>query len=93
VNGTSDEGVDAMLPLRDPPCREDTSGKEAEVVELAVLLHAEDLAALEEAACRHGLTPGQVIRRLIREFLGPGAERPPRRAEPAVFRAPPRSGR
>lgn len=68
-----------MLPLRDPPCREETAGTEAEVVELAVLLPAGDLAALEEAACRRGLTPGQVLRRLVREFLGPGAERPSRR--------------
>jgi hypothetical protein len=78
-----------MLPLRDPPCREETAGTEAEVVELAVLLPARDLAALEEAAWRRGLTPGQVIRRLIHAFLGPKAERTPmRRAEPG--RAPTR---
>jgi hypothetical protein len=82
-----------MLPLRDPACREEIAVTEAEVVELAVLLPAGYLAALEEAACQHGLTLGQIIRGLIREFLGPGAERPPRRAYPAEFRAPPLSGR
>ncbi len=67
-----------MPPLRDPPCLEEAVIPEAEVVELALLLPAGHLAALEEAACRRGLTPGQVLRRLICEFLGPVAERPPR---------------
>jgi hypothetical protein len=48
-------------------------------VELVLLLPAGHLEALEEAAWRRGLTPGQVLRRLIREFLGPGADRPTRR--------------
>ena len=67
-----------MLSLHDPPCRKDTPTTEAEVVELSVLLPAGDLAALEEAARRDGLTLGQVVRRLVRKFIGPRAEGPAR---------------
>ena len=40
------------------------------IVELALLLPAEAAAALERAARPQGLTVGQLIRRLIGDFLG-----------------------
>ncbi|HEY8503359.1 MAG TPA: hypothetical protein VIL46_02175 [Gemmataceae bacterium] len=44
---------------------------EAEVVELSVLLPHWQLAALESAAHRHGITAGQMLRRLIGQALAP----------------------
>jgi hypothetical protein len=43
--------------------------KDTEIVELALLLPARDVAALEAAAWKRGLTTGQAIRRLISGFL------------------------
>jgi hypothetical protein len=40
------------------------------VVELPLLLPADELPALERAASRQGLTTAQLLRRLIRNFLG-----------------------
>jgi hypothetical protein len=42
---------------------------EAEVVELELLLPTREVAALERAAQQQGLTVGQVLRRLVRDFL------------------------
>jgi hypothetical protein len=39
------------------------------VVEVNLLLHAGQVAALEAAAHRRGLTAGQMVRRLVRDFL------------------------
>jgi hypothetical protein len=48
---------------------------EGGVVELALLLPARQAAALERAAHQQGLTVGQVLRRLVRDFLREPAER------------------
>ena len=50
-----------------------------EVVELLLLLPAEEADALERAAKQRELTAGQLLRRLIRGFLDPGL--PGRRGE------------
>ncbi len=58
------EQVEAVLnaPMLVPP-------RGAEVMELPLLLSAGDATALERAARLRGLTVGQMLRRLIREFL------------------------
>jgi hypothetical protein len=43
-----------------------------EMTELLFLLPAPEAAALEQAARRHELTLGQLLRRLIRDYLDPG---------------------
>jgi hypothetical protein len=48
-----------------------------EMAELLVLVPAAEAAALERAAKQFNLTTGQLVRRLIRDFLDPGL--PPRR--------------
>jgi hypothetical protein len=47
------------------------------MAELVVLLPAEEAAALERAAKQHDLTTGQLVRRLVRDFLAPALP-PPR---------------
>jgi hypothetical protein len=49
-----------------------------EMLELVLLLPARQAFALERAARRQGRTAGQVLRRLVREFLaeGGGERRP-----------------
>ena len=54
---------------------------DGEMAELVLLLPAEEAEALEGAACRRGLTSGQLLRRLIRNFLDPGL---PRRRGPSA---------
>jgi hypothetical protein len=41
----------------------------AEVTELPLLLPSGEASALEQAARRRGLTVGQMLRQLVREFL------------------------
>jgi len=48
------------------------------VAEVPLLLSAHEVAALEELANRRGLTAGQILRHLIRDFL--------RQEEPAPVR-------
>jgi hypothetical protein len=49
-----------------------------EVAEVPLLLSTGALEALEGAAARMGLTAGQLLRRLVQEFLGrPQGQRPP----------------
>ena len=43
--------------------------RDTEVVELALLLPARDMAALERAARQRGLTIGQAVRQVISGFL------------------------
>jgi len=47
------------------------SGEQADssVAEVPLLLPVQEAAALEELANRHGLTTGQILRRLVRDFL------------------------
>ena len=52
-----------------------------EMAELILLLPAEEAEALEGAAHRRGLTPGHLLRSLIRDFLDPGL---PRRRGPSA---------
>jgi hypothetical protein len=47
------------------------------MAELVLLLPAAEADALERAAKQRDLTPGQLLRRLVRDFLDPGL--PPRR--------------
>jgi hypothetical protein len=58
----------------------------AEVVEVGLLLPASEAAALEAAACRRGLTVGQAVRRLIRDFVQPPPG-PPRKLGGGTDRA------
>jgi hypothetical protein len=61
-----------------------------EVVELSLLLQAGQVAALEEAAWRRGVTAGELVRTLLRDFLrrssspwpSAGLRGPARRFEP-----------
>jgi hypothetical protein len=48
-----------------------------EMAELLVLLPAAEAAALEEAAKARDLTTGQLVRRLIRDYLDPAVRRTP----------------
>jgi hypothetical protein len=50
-----------------PEC--DLSRLEGDVVELSLLLPGWQLGALEKASRRQGLTTGQMVRRLVQEFL------------------------
>lgn len=61
-----------LLERTDVLAREEAA--EGWVAEVPLLLSSEDAAALEEAAWREGLTAGQVLRRLIQDFLH-GSER------------------
>jgi hypothetical protein len=54
----------------------------AEVVEVALLLPGRQAAALERLACSRGLTLGQLIRRLIQEYLTCHAGAEAARGEP-----------
>jgi hypothetical protein len=53
----------------DSPDTDRVLGFKDEVVEMGVLLAAEHAAALEAKAHRLGLTTGQLIRGLVRDFL------------------------
>jgi hypothetical protein len=59
--------------------REGVARPEAEVAEVALLLPPGQAAALERAAHRRGLTVGQLIRCLIRDYLAGEARSPPGR--------------
>lgn len=48
----------------------------ADVMELPLLLPAGDATALERAARRRGLTVGQMLRLLVREFLHEAEDAP-----------------
>ena len=48
-----------------------------EMAELVLLLSAEEAEALERAAQKRDLSTGQLLRRIIRDYLDPGL--PPRR--------------
>jgi hypothetical protein len=50
-----------------PEC--DLRRLESDVVELPLLLPGWQLSALEKASRRQGLTTGQMVRRLVQEFL------------------------
>jgi hypothetical protein len=50
-----------------PEC--DLRRLESDVVELSLLLPGWQLGALEKASRRQGLTTGQLVRRLVQEFL------------------------
>jgi len=63
---------------------------DGDIVECSLLLLHQELAALEEVAHGRGLTAGQMLRHVIRDFLG-RSERPwP--VEPGRFHAPRRPG-
>lgn len=47
----------------------DGNQSEEPIVEIPVLLECWLLTALEAAACEHGMTTGNMVRRLIRDFL------------------------
>jgi hypothetical protein len=65
-----------LAPLPQPPV-EPVSPGNGEVTELVLLLPVQQVAVLDEAARRWGLTTGQVLRGLIREFLAHPTGRPP----------------
>jgi hypothetical protein len=49
-----------------------------DVVEVPLLLSARQMKALEEAAHHRGLTAGEMVRRLLQEFIaGPSFKSPP----------------
>jgi hypothetical protein len=50
-----------------------------EVVEVPLLLSAGQMSALEEAAHRRGLTAGEMVRRLLQDFIGAPAKTFPAR--------------
>lgn len=54
-----------------------------DVVELALLLPGNQAAALEAVAFQRGLTTGEMVRRLVREFLA--AQQAPTSAAPVLF--------
>jgi hypothetical protein len=57
-----------MLPPLAGPSGSDLSRLDGEMVELSLLLPSWQAAALEMAAEDQGLTAGQVVRQLIRDF-------------------------
>jgi hypothetical protein len=75
-----------MQSFRDSARLEEALPEDAEVVEIALLLAARDVAAMERAARRRGLTPGQMIRRLIHDFVSSAERTTPDRTE--LERAP-----
>jgi hypothetical protein len=46
------------------------AGLPGDVVEVPLLLSAGQMSALERAAHRHGLTAGEMVRRLLHDFIG-----------------------
>jgi hypothetical protein len=50
------------------PLRSRSTGLDAEVVEIPLLLPGWQVVALEQAAQDQGLTTGEMVRRLIRDF-------------------------
>jgi hypothetical protein len=56
-------------PENPPRLSGDCTDRDAEVVELRLLLPTRQAAALEAAAHQRGLTVGQMIRRLLRDSL------------------------
>ncbi len=62
---------DAMLVADSDRVHEEDlfSSRTNEVIEVPLLLSAEQVAALEEAAHDRGLTTGEMLRRLLEEFI------------------------
>jgi len=60
-------------PQTDPPTEAGHSPTEADVTEVALLLPAEHLAALELVAHRSGVTAAQLLRRLVRDVVAADA--------------------
>jgi hypothetical protein len=52
-----------------PPTAEGEGESDADVVEITLLLSRRDAAALEGRAHRYGLSAGQLLRGVLREFL------------------------
>jgi hypothetical protein len=50
----------------------DSSGVDAEIVEIPLLLPRWQILALESVAEEHGLTTGQMLRRMIGETISKG---------------------
>jgi hypothetical protein len=55
--------------LERPPCLETPPLDSADVVEVPLLLSGQQMLALEEAAHDRGLTAGEMVRRLLQEFI------------------------
>jgi hypothetical protein len=70
-SGGDPEALTMSVPPDSPPGAPEgaTDLDEAGVVELGLLLPGGQAAALEAAAHRCGLTTGQLLRRLLRDFL------------------------
>lgn len=58
-----------VLEIEKVPLVDDTPRSEDTVVEVPVLLQSRLLTALEATASEHGMTTGNMVRRLIRDFL------------------------
>jgi hypothetical protein len=52
-----------------------SGGEPGDVVEVPLLLSTGQMTALEQAAHRRGLTAGEMLRRLLRDFIGEPAAR------------------
>jgi hypothetical protein len=66
-----------MQPPRPEPWSDPSAAGSREVTEILLCLPVFQAGALEEAARQRGLTTGQILRRLIRDFLSRAADRPP----------------
>jgi hypothetical protein len=68
-----------VLPTSNEPARCNAPGGDpGGVEEIALLMSTQQLASLERAAHLLGLTPGQLMRRLLRDFLAEPAGHGPR---------------
>ena len=70
----------ALDPRRDEAFRLDAPPDlpAAEVLEVPLLLAGWQVSALEKAAHQRGLTAGEMVRHLLRDFFGPGPLARPR---------------
>jgi DNA-binding response OmpR family regulator len=67
------ERVVPMTGSESPAGTREERPREPDVVELSLLLQAGQVAALEEAAWRRGVTAGELVRSLLRNFLEHGS--------------------
>ena len=53
-----------------PEVHESLVPLDGEVAELSLLVPSWQAAALEQAACTQGITPGQLVRRILQQVIG-----------------------
>jgi hypothetical protein len=73
-----------MTEILGEPCASATPSSPEDVVELSLLLPADQAAVLEAIAFERGVTAGEMVRRLVRDFLA--AQKVGKSSVPWMFR-------